>query len=308
MSNDKGGGYLRRPWIYGLVVVAMWGLVPTLAKAADFPGGFTTFWVNVFSALGVLAIMIATGQLKQFQEFRLIPRFFALSLVWPLAYSIAYFSVIKESSGSLATLMNYMWPLFALLMLSRTMKIPRIGLVLTAAGFLLVAGTLYLEGNLNMMLGPMLIGLVAPLTQAYFNVTTTDEATYPGEYAWLLTFVGAIVTALGSALYVLVQENGQFTNGVSLSDLLPLAIIGVGGNSIGFYAFLRAGQMSKTPTAKVWFILTMFSIPFVQVLLLVLRIEPGIPITRLIGIGIVSLGFLVFKVWELRQRMSNTTS
>lgn len=301
-SGYRPNGLTRSPWFYSVLVIVMWGLVPNLAKAADFPGGFTTFWVNVFSAVGVLAIMVLGGHLPQFKATYLLRRFVVLSVIWPLAYSISYFTVIKLSSGSLATLMNYMWPLFSLLLLSRTMKIPRIGIFLTVVGFVCVAATVLIEGNISLILMPMVLGLIAPATQAYFNVTTNDERKYPGDYAWLLTFVGAVVTAVGAGLYILLMEQGQFTRGVSFGDLFPLAVIGIGGNSIGFYAFLKAGQMSRTPNQKVWFILSMFMIPFVQVLFLLIGTEPNINPIRIVGIAIVSVGLLIFKLWEHRQK------
>lgn len=297
-SDKTKAGYLNQPCFYSIVVVIAWGLIPSLAKVADFPGGFTTFWVNVFSALGVLAIMLFKGYFPQFKAYQYYRRFIVLSIVWPLAYSLSYFSVINASSGSLATLLNYLWPLFALILLTRKMRIPPLGIALAVVGLLSISVTLLLEGSFELLIGPLIFGLIIPFTQAYFNVATTDEAKYPGTYAWLLTFIGAVVTVIGSAIFIILFENAEFLADATPSSFLPLAFMGIVANGIGFFAFLRAGQLSKTPTQKIWFILTMFLVPFAQVFFLLIGVEPDISPMRLVGIFIVALAFLTLKLWE----------
>jgi hypothetical protein len=210
----------------------------------------------------------------------------------------------------MTTLLNYLWPLFALLFLTRKMRIPPIGIILALFGFLGIALSLFLDGSLKLVFGPLIFGFAIPITQAYFNVATTDNNVYPAKYAWLLTFVGALVTTIGSAIYIMIFENGKFSIGVPIATFIPLAIIGLVGNTIGFYSFLRAGQLSKEPAEKVWFILLMFLIPFAQVFFLVItRVESNISPARFIGIVIVAISFLAFKLWEKRNlKISKTVS
>lgn len=313
MNKTKEDGYLRRliEKLFGnllfdcVVIILMWGLVPALAKSADFPGGFTTFWVNVFSAFGVLAFMLLLGTWRELKEWKspIRLRYVGISVLWPLGYSIAYFSVVKMNTGSLATLLNYMWPLVALFLLGVTgkMRIPRVGVLAAIGAFSGVLITLLLEGNLVLLLPAILVGIIAPITQAYFNVETSDEGKY--SHLWLLTLIGAIVTVIGSAFYIAIVEQGQFF-GPTPSALLPLAVIGVGGNSLGFYAFVKASQVSNRSTdAKAAFLISMFLVPFAQLLALFTRgVETSISTARWIGVGIVAVSLLGFKYWEYRQK------
>lgn len=303
-------GYLNHSWFYSILVIFSWGIVPALAKTSNLPGGYSTFWVSLFSAVSVLLIMLVKGYLSQFRATKYYRPFILLSIFWPLINSLAFFSVIKASNGSMTTLLNYLWPLFALLFLTRKMRIPPIGIILALFGFLGIALSLFLDGSLKLVFGPLIFGFAIPVTQAYFNVATTDDNVYPTKYAWLLTFVGALVTTIGSAIYIMIFENRKFSIGVPIATFIPLAIIGLVGNTIGFYSFLRAGQLSKEPSEKVWFILLMFLIPFAQVFFLVItRVESNISPARFIGIVIVAISFLAFKLWEKRNlKISKTGS
>jgi drug/metabolite transporter (DMT)-like permease len=295
-------------WLYAVIVVVAWGLVPALAKGADYPGGFTTFWVNVFSAVGVFLVMTVGGYLPQFKQTRYYSSFITISVIWPLLFSLSYFGIISNGSGSLATLMTYLWPLMAMFLLSRTTQVPQIGLILASGGFAIVALTMLAEGNIGLSAVALLFGLIAPFTQAYFHVATKDRLKYPGEFAWLLTFVGALVTVVGSAVYVGLFEGADFTRGASAKELLPLAIIGIGANSIGFYAFLRASQLSETSNQEVPFLLAMFFVPFAQVLFLLMGVERDIHLIRFLGIVVVAVGFFAFKRWESQQKKNRLPS
>ncbi len=290
---------------YSLVVIFCWGIVPALAKSSNYPGGYTTFWVNAFSGIAIFIIMLAKGYLGQFKATQYYKPFILISILWPLINSLAFFSVIKASNGSMATLLNYLWPLFALLFLTRKMRIPPMGIALAIFGFMGIFLSLLLDGSLKLVFGPLLFGFAIPLTQAYFNVITTNDKVYPSDYSWLLTFIGAAITTLGSAVYIALFENWKFTVGAPIADFAPLAIIGLVGNAIGFYSFLKAGQLSKKPTEKIWFILSMFLIPFVQIFFLIISgVESKISAMRFVGITIVAISLIIFKLWE-RKNNSN---
>jgi len=309
MNTQKEDGYLPNlinHKLFGslpfccVIVILMWGLVPALAKSADFSAGFTTFWVNVFSTVGVLIFMFLLGTWKEVRELKRANglRYAGVSVVWPLAYSLAFFSVIDMDTGSLATLLNYMWPLFALVLLWRSgkMRVPAAGAAAAVLAFFGVVITFLLEGEVKVLLPAVAVGIFAPITQAYFNVETDDEKRYP--HLWLLTLIGALVTVVGSAIFILVAENGRFFD-VELLDLLPLAIIGIGGNSLGFFAFVKASQLSSRSTeAKITYLLSMFLVPFAQLLALLTGGVEDISGYRWIGVAIVAVSLLGFKSWE----------
>jgi len=280
-------------WL-SLVVMFTWGLVPLFAKLGDLPGGQTTMWVNMFGTVGVLFIMTVLGKLTTIRQGIPYGSYVKLAVIWPLAYSIAYFSAIRIGGPSIATITNYTWPAFALIfaffLLKKTYPV-KVWLVVLLA-ILGVAIPVILEGNTKLLLIPVVAGIFAGITQAYFNVRTSDISE---ETTWVLTLVVQAVTAVGAGIYVALFENFQMP---STTTLWYLAYLGIIAGSIGFWAFINVSALPKSESETTTFYLLMCLTPLIQVLTLLIpiwHVESVSPI-RWIGVLLVSFSYLAYKI------------
>lgn len=288
-------------WL-SLVVVVTWGLVPLFAKLGDLSGGQTTMWVNWFGVIGVILIMAILGELRSIKKNLPYRQFAKLGLIWPLAYSLAYFNVIKIGGPSIATITNYTWPAFAMMFSYLILKRKHL-LTDWIVVFLAILGVIIptiLEHKLKILFIPIILGIFASITQAFFNVRTS---TYPRKWAWILTLTVQFVTAIGATIYVLVFEKFSIP---TVSTLGYLAFLGVISGSIGFWAFISAGQAAGKLGKKeeIFFYVIMCLTPLAQVFALLIpfwHVESVSPV-RWIGVILVSFCLLVYKILSQKKR------
>jgi len=290
-------------YVYILVVLVSWGVVPLFAKSVNLPGGTTTMIVNWSALFAIFAIMAVFGKLWQFSRSDKFLRFASISFVWPLMYSITYFGSIKTGSASLTTLLNYTWPLFAALFLykMRSISVSKWAFVSMAFSVVVLGTMLILENNIVVSFIPIALGITAAIAQAFFNIETESDE-YPSELAWLLTFIGALVTAVGSTVYVYIFETVDLS-GLSFNMVWPLLLIGAVSNGLGFWAFLKAIKLSANNHKKINFWFGMMLVPVVQVALVIF---PGFGIEeigwpRVVALAVICLNFFIYKRWEINS-------
>ncbi len=254
---------------YSLLVIVLWGLVPSFAKMGNMTGGLTTMYVNWFATFGVLAIMAVTGATKEFKRSQPYLKLVGIGLIWPFAYSIAYFTSIDIGSGSMTTITNYSWPVFYLIVAALIFK-KRFSVQNWVVVFLATLAVIIpaiLSGNVKIAIGAVALGLFAALCQALFSLIGENLE----ENAWLITFVISTVTAVGSTVYVMLYEKFVLPD---IQTLLCFGFIGVLSNGIGFWAFLCGSKVSDIENHKPLFLILMCMTPIAQVVLLtILGIE-----------------------------------
>lgn len=249
--------------IYSLLVIVLWGLVPSFAKMGDMTGGLTTMYVNWFATIGVLAIMAVTGATKEFKHSQPYLKLVGIGLIWPFAYSIAYFTSIDIGSGSMTTITNYSWPVFYLIVAAVIFKKQfsvQNWVVVFMATLAVVIPTV-LQGNVQIAMKAVALGLFAALCQALFSLISEGLK----ENDWLVTFVISAVTAIGSTIYVAFYEKFVLPD---MQTLFCVAFIGILSNGIGFWAFLKASKVSEEENHKTLFLILMCMTPIAQVILL----------------------------------------
>jgi len=269
MNKSKDGyGYL----VYVLVVVVAWAVVPAFAKLGALPGGLTTAYVNWFAVFGLVVIMHANGSWLKLKEPQPYAKMVVWGLVWPLVYSIAYFTTVDQGGASLATITNYTWPVFYLGLATMIFgrRFSRRSWMFTLLAVIAVAVAMMGEASLTSV---VFIGLVAAASQALYSVLTEGSK----ENAWVVTFVVSVVTAIGATIYTVVMENWVWLS--DPSTLFYLGFIGVLSNGVGFWAFLKANQTSsESEGSKTVFLVLMCTIPLVQVVILPLfKVETVTP-------------------------------
>lgn len=288
-------------WL-SLVVVVTWGLVPALAKLGDLPGGLTTLYVNWFAVAGILIIMSLNGSIWELKRAVPYRKLILIGLVWPFVYSILYFNSVHIGSPALTTIANYFWPVFYLFLASlffgKRFLVESWLVVIVAV--VAVAVPLLLEGGLNLIILPLILGLGAAASQAWFNLATEKPAADP----WVTTLVIEIVTAIGSTIYVLFFEQLVVP---SLTTLGYLGIIGVFSNGIGFWAFQRSGNESNKlgERANISRLMILCLTPLIQVVLLpILGVELVKP-ARWIGVVLISLGLVGYHLLSTKRESEN---
>ena len=299
VSSDEGGGGYRAV-LYSLIVIVMWGLVPAFAKLGALPGGLTTMYVNWFAVAGILAIMVANGSIKRVNRQVRYGKIALVGLIWPLAYSIAYFTSIDLGTSSMTTITNYTWPVFYLLLATFLLgrDFPAKNWLVVGLAVLGVVIPMVMESNVGgLMILPILLGLTAAFSQALYSLVTESWE----ENAWLITLVVEVVTAVGATIYVLAFESFQVPSGSSLGYL---AFIGVLSNGVGFWAFLRAGQVSARAgsSTKTLFLVLMCLTPLVQVVVLPLLKVEQIGIGRWAGVILITIALYGHRVFLQRKQ------
>lgn len=315
MKNQKEDGYLSRlfKWrgTYILLTLVAWGIVPTFAKNVNLPGGTAAMIVNWTALVTVFGIMVVFRQSWQFSHLKQHGwNFVKIGLVWPFAYSIAYFYSIKLGNSSLTTVLNYTWPIFAIawLMLRLKQWIPLSVMVPMEISVIVLGWSLQAEGALiGIGIGAVVVGLLAGFLQGVFNVESENTKLFPDNLVWLLTFVGALVTAVGSTMVTMVFEPIP-AGSLLFQDVWPLMVIGAFSNGVGFWSFVTAIKMSDTPEKKRSFWFCMMFTPVVQVAwLLVPGLRETVGYARLMALPIIALNVFVFQLWNMRRKKPAVT-
>jgi len=288
-KNSKEGIYYI---FYSILVIVLWGLVPAFAKIGNLPGGLTTLYVNWFAVVGVFIIMIFTGRMNQFAKPQPYKKLVFVGLIWPLAYSILYFTSINKGSASLTTIANYTWPImyFILASIFARKRFSGRNWIVVVLGILAVAIPILIGGDLKLLILPLGLAIGAALTQSVYSLITEKF----NEDAWLITFVVELVTAIGSTIYVLIFEHFSLPD---LKTLGYLAFIGILSNGVGFWAFLKASQESADNTGhKTTFLVLMCLTPLVQVVLLPIFGVESVSPAKMIGVFLICIALVIHRI------------
>lgn len=286
---------MNKTLIYSLLVIVLWGLVPSFAKMGDLTGGLTTMYVNWFATIGVLAIMTISGATKEFKRSQPYIKLTAIGIVWPLVYSITYFTSINLGSSSMTTITNYSWPVFYLICASlfTGKRFSKQNWLIVLLAILAVAIPTILNGNITMLFAPVVLGVIAAICQALFSLISEGLK----ENDWLVTFVISAVTAIGSTIYVGLFESFVWPDATSL---FFMAFIGILSNGVGFWAFLKASKVSNVENRKTLFLVLMCSTPLAQVALLpILGIESVTP-EKWIGVVLITGALIAYRLYPAK--------
>ena len=286
---------MNKTLVYSLLVIVLWGLVPSFAKMGDMTGGLTTMYVNWFATIGVLVIMTVTGATKEFKRSQPYVKLATIGLIWPFAYSIAYFTSIDMGSGSMTTITNYFWPVFYLIVASvfSGKRFPKRSWIVVFMATLAVTIPTILQGNIRIVLLPITLGLTAALCQALFSLFSEGFK----ENDWLVTFVISVTTAIGATLYVILYESFVWPD---TQTLFYMAFIGVLSNGIGFWAFLKAGKVSAEENHKTLFLVLMCLTPLAQVVLLPILGVESVSSEKWIGVVLITGALMAYRLYPTK--------
>lgn len=253
-----------------LLVLVLWGIVPGFAKLGNLPGDVTTLYVNWIAVVAVGTIITVLGLWQKVLSYRRREYLImvGLGIVWPLIYSVSYFESINQGGPALATILNYTWPAFYLvivwLLTGRKFELRSIFSIGLSIAAITITQLLQAR-ELSFALMPVLLGLVAAFSQGLYTAATDEKwSTFD---PWVMTFVVEIVTSIGVTILVLFRGSDLT---VSSTTLFYLAVIGALSNGVGFWAFLASNRLSAQ-ISEFWkstWLVAMCLVPVVQVIFL----------------------------------------
>ncbi|MFH1895903.1 MAG: DMT family transporter [bacterium] len=301
--GKKGRGRKKGEYNYLLmlaVVVTTWGVVPGFAKLSNLGGDITTFYVNWIAVVAVATIITAIKGWQQLKEYsyRDYATMALLGIAWPLVYSVAYFGAVQVGGPALTTILNYTWPVFALIfayVLNRAQAtwVSMVSVIFAATA---VGVTCFFESRVGVGLSLMALslGTVAAVTQGFYS-SATDRWKYD---PWTMTFVVELVTAVGVTLFVVARGSFIFPD---LQSLAYLTVIGAISNGIGFWAFLAGSQSSGNAgmNAKCTWLIGMCLVPFAQVILLPILGVEQISVWKWVGVALVASSLAAHRIGSL---------
>lgn len=289
----------------GLLLIALlsWGVVPGFAKLGNLAGDVTTFYVNWVAVLAVVGIITVNKHWHKFKQYTLKQylTMVALGITWPLVYSVAYFQTVQTAGPTLATILNYTWPLFTLIfayLISKKSanKLSVLAVVLSAIA---VGLTCYLDNHLGIgiSLGALVLGLIAAATQGFYSAATDKWQFDP----WIMTLVVEVVTAIGVSFLVIAR--GSFVIPTA-ETFAYLAVIGAISNGIGFWAFLAGSQLSaKNMQSKTTWLIGMCFVPFMQVFLVVIMGAEKVSLWKWTGVAVIGVSLLLNRFAPYLQKV-----
>jgi len=295
-TKGKEGGYSYKTLL--LIVVVSWGIVPSFAKLGNLPGDVTTLWVNWIALAAVAALITIQGKWQLLKEYNLrdYATMVAIGIAWPLMYSVAYFQSVKVGGPALTTILNYVWPVAALVFAralnkARPTKLSIVSVTFATAAVGLVC---FFEHDVIFATPAIALGLLAATTQGFYSAATDRWKYNP----WVMTLIVEAVTVVG--VTILVALRGSFVLPPP-TTLFYLGVIGAISNGIGFWAFLAGSRRSGEcgVNVKCTWLIGMCFVPFAQVLItLLLGVEKVSP-WKWVGIVLVTISFLVHKTGNI---------
>lgn len=241
-------------FIYILLMLLFWGLVPAISKLGKMDGIQTTFWVNTIATgtLFVLVRILNTPERKsKYNKLESIDiaKMAFLGLFYPLAFSIMYFQAVYQGSPALTQIIGRTSIIMYVPILVYIFKIKgsisKQDVIFMSITVLAVLVGLAGKVNLNTGLAAVFLAFGAAfLNGVYQAVGDKWKDSYD---PLIVTFVIEIVTSLVSGILIVTTDRFFIPTGM---PLLYVSIIGIFANGFGFWIFLeglhKSSKMSET--------------------------------------------------------------
>ena len=196
-----------RPYLLASVSILLWGAAPAVSKLAlgSLSGTQLLFASSAVAALFLFAVCRATGRLSLLKTLR--PRTLAalagIGILGTFLYYEAYYAGLRTLSAQQATVINYLWPIFTVVLSARLTheRLSHKGQVALALSFLGVA-IVATGGEASSLLGMDLRGVLFSLAGAvlYALFTSLSVRVKADTLVALLVYYMTSAAASGAAL------------------------------------------------------------------------------------------------------------
>jgi drug/metabolite transporter (DMT)-like permease len=266
-ESDTHHSSRRRATLVGATAVLMWG---TLAALTVSLRGVPPFQLLAM-AFGVAFVtgslwLLASGGTRRFSVMRQPVGFWLLAIAGLFAYHALYFLALRLAPAAEANIINYLWPLFIVLLSALVPGGGRLRFAQVAGALMGLAGTALLIGSggqlaLSSASGwGYLAAFGCALTWSSYSVLNRRFDRVPSEA--MIGVCGA-VALLGGATHMLVEP---VTARLAGREWLALAAMGVGPLGLAFLVWDHGTKHGELPVLGT----LAYGAPILSTLLLVL--------------------------------------
>ena len=291
----------RTVYCMALFAVLCWSTMAPLSKQllAGLSNMEVLFYGTAIAACVLLAVIYATKRHRIFRQYtaRDYGSLLFIGVIGFFLYSVLYYYGLSLLSAQTACILNYLWPIFTVLLSCILLKEPfsfRIGLALfiSFAGMLVVTLPSLQSANSD---GPPLMGYLACILAAFlyglFNVLNKRRS--GDQVVHMFLYIGS--SAVLSFLCCLVSGFSTLTIG----QILGLLWLGVFINAAGFLFWAIA--LKENSSAKIANLAYMT--PALSLLLCCTLFQEPFHLSSLVGLVLILCGcFLQIKIPENKKR------
>ena len=233
--------------IYALITIILWGTVATVSKMMlkNISNFQLMFYVALFSTISTLVIVILAKKTK-FGYKLLKENWFSIFLLGILGLGVQqffYFTALANAPTAQINVLNYMWPIFILILSIFVLK-EKFSFKVLLSFFLGIIGVYVIitKGQLFSFQFQYFYGYFLALSAAFcwalFSVLNKRKNYEPISSVFLFNFAGLIFMT-----FVMLFTNSSFN--LSLNEFVGTFYIGLFPTAIAFILWIKALQMGK---------------------------------------------------------------
>ena len=283
-----------RPYLFAGISILLWGAAPAVSKLAlgSLSGTQLLFASSAVAALFLLAVCRSTGRLSALKTLR--PRTLAalagIGVLGTFLYYEAYYAGLRTLSAQQATVINYLWPVFTVVLTARLTheRLSHKGQAALALSFLGVA-VVATGGQVSSLLGMDLRGVFFSLAGAalYALFTSLSVRVKADTLVALLVYYTTSAAASGVSLAV----TGEYFL-PDRSEMIVILWTGLLAYGLAYFTWMWALKRGNTVTLSNLAYLT----PVVSLFLIWLLLREPISSASFAGLTVILFGVVLQSV------------
>ncbi len=263
--------------IYVLLCVALWGLIPVVAKMGqeNLDNHQFLFWSSAVSFVVMMIFVTVSGNFKVFRSYtkKEWATFSFLGLLGTYIYYLFLYLGYSKATGMEVLVIQYTWPilivLFSIFILDERLNYKKaIAVILGFVGVLLVLTKgEFQDVHIN---NPSVIALVGAGSACFalFSVLSKKIEREPFGVVAVYFFVASIASFLSMLVF------SEFVQPIS-EDILPILLNGILVNGFSYVFWIQALKLTEasylapftfiTPVLSAIYLILFFDEPFIAV-------------------------------------------
>ncbi len=277
--------------IYALITVILWGTVAAISKLMlkNISNFQLMFYVALFSTISTFIIVVLMKKITP--TYKLLKKnwllLFLLGILGLGIQQFFYFTALANAPTAQVNVLNYMWPIFILLLSVFILK-EKLSFKIIVSFLLGIIGVYIVitKGQLLFFQSQYFYGYFLALGAAFcwalFSVLNKTRNYESISSIFLFNFAGLIFM-----IFVMFFTNSSFN--ISLNALVGTFYIGLFPTAIAFILWIKALQIGKVSFIAILGHLT----PFISLIFIFIILKETILISEIIGLIIIVSGILL---------------
>lgn len=286
---------MRKEYLMAAITIFSWATLPPMTKLflSDFPSMTLLYYSSVIASVMLLLVLLLTGEIKQIKQYSkndLLPMA-GLGFLGNFLYSALYYKALTMISSIDACILNYLWPVFAVIasciFLKERLTLGRIGAIIVS--FIGVIFVTSKGTGFSMFLGNSILGciycVIAAVCYGAFNVLNKKFK----KNQWINTTFYFILTAIIAGVFC--HFSGQIMV-PTVRQWIGILWLGLFIDAIGIVIWALALQKSKVSSLVNF----AYATPVVSMFLSAILLHERIDIYSCIGLTLILVSFFIPKV------------